>query len=85
MNPKYAAGMNNGNLEKRFINDYFAKFSSNHTPKASLIEGEEKVIQELKSNAEQGLEVKIYFLKRKLKKNMYNFFKTFYAFAVSKQ
>ena len=33
-----------------------------------LIEGEEKVIQELKSNAEQGLEVKIYFLKRKLKK-----------------
>lgn len=44
VNPKYAAGMNNGNLEKRFINDYFAKFSSNHTPKASLTEGEEKDI-----------------------------------------
>ena len=44
MNPKYAARIDNGLMEKKFVNFYIAKFSANHTPESVLSDGKKATI-----------------------------------------
>ena len=38
--PEYAARIDNGNIEKKFVSFYIYKFSGNHTPESFLTAGE---------------------------------------------
>ena len=40
VNPKYAARIDKGEIEKQFVNFYFAKFYANHTPESVLTDVE---------------------------------------------
>ena len=44
MNPKYAARIDNGQIEKKFVNFYFSKLSVNHTPESVLTDAEKATI-----------------------------------------
>ena len=41
---KYAANIENGQMAKKFVDFYIAKFSTNHTQRSSLSEGEKRRI-----------------------------------------
>ena len=43
-NPKYAGKIDNGEMERKFVNFYNNKFSHNHTPKSFLTEREKVTI-----------------------------------------
>ena len=42
--PKYAAMIDDGQMAKKFVGFYIAKFSTNHTQRSSLSEGEKRRI-----------------------------------------
>ena len=43
-NPMYAARIDNGEIEEKFVRFYTCKFSLNHTPKSILTDGEKNTI-----------------------------------------